>query len=109
MDLWTTRNTDRGEWRRARLPRCPQGPQAEQKQKQRTIDALPKPDKLIRYRQDLVGWLVGEALPAVDLWHDDLAGGEQRPEQHGGGFGAGHDGLGLDAALEILVQAVDGV
>jgi hypothetical protein len=31
------------------------------------------------------------------------AGGEQRPEQHGGGFGAGQQGLGLDAALELLV------
>ena len=41
--------------------------------------------------------------------HDDPAGGEQSPEQHGGGFGAGQDGLGLDAALELLMQALDGV
>jgi hypothetical protein len=31
------------------LPTIPQG---EQKQKKRTIDVLPKPDKLIRYRQE---------------------------------------------------------
>jgi hypothetical protein len=44
---------------------------------------------------ELVGWLLGEGLPAVDLSHRCLAGGEQRPEQHGGGFGAGQDGLSL--------------
>src|SRR4051812_47504533 len=35
-----------------------------------------------------VNWLVDgpccERLPAIDLAHVDLAGGEQRPEQHGG-------------------------
>ena len=35
-----------------------------------------------------VNWLIdgpcGERLPAIDLAHADLTGGEQRPEQHGG-------------------------
>jgi hypothetical protein len=35
-----------------------------------------------------VNWVVDgpccERLPAIDLAHVDLAGGEQRPEQHGG-------------------------
>jgi hypothetical protein len=35
-----------------------------------------------------VNWLIdgpcGERLPAIDLAHVDLTGGEQRPEQHGG-------------------------
>ena len=34
-----------------------------------------------------VNWLIdgpcGERLPAIDLAHVDLTGGEQRPEQHG--------------------------
>jgi hypothetical protein len=32
---------------------CPPRPQEEQKQKKRTYVVLPKPDKLIRYRQVL--------------------------------------------------------
>jgi hypothetical protein len=34
-----------------RHPPCPQSHEAEQNQKKRTFDVLPKPDKLIRYRQ----------------------------------------------------------
>ena len=48
-----------------------------------------------------------EGFPAVDLSHLDLAGGEQRPEQHRHGIGAGQHGLGLDAAAELLVQALN--
>ena len=36
-------------------PACPTRPQAEQNQKKRTFDALPKPDNLIRYRQRAQG------------------------------------------------------
>src|SRR5271166_933662 len=36
-----------------RPPPCPQSHEAEQNQKQRTFDVLPKPDKLIRYRQKM--------------------------------------------------------
>ncbi len=50
-----------------------------------------------------------EGLPAVDLAHADLPGGEQGPEQHGHGLGAGQDGLRLDASAELLVEALDGV
>ena len=35
----------------------------------------------------LIAELRGERLPAIDLTHVDLTGGEQRPEQHGGGVG----------------------
>ena len=45
---------------------------------------------------DLIVRLFGEALPTVDLSHDDLARRHQRPEQHGGCFGAGQHGLRLD-------------
>ena len=55
----------------------------------------------------MIGGLVSEALPSVDLAQGDLGGSEQRPEQHGGGFGVGQHGLGLDPALELLVQALD--
>ena len=55
----------------------------------------------------MIGRLLGEGLPSVDLAHDDLSGGEQRPEQHGGGVGAGQDGLGLDPALELLMLIFD--
>ena len=54
----------------------------------------------------------GRALqggPAVDPAQGDLTRGEQRPEQHGGGLGAGQQALGLDPALELLVQPLDGV
>src|SRR5206468_4916042 len=75
----------------------------------------------IRRRGPSPAWLVrsggevklargpGEALPAVDLAQGDLAGREQCPEQHRGGLGAGQDALRLDAPLELLVQALDGV
>jgi hypothetical protein len=37
-----------------------------------------------------VNWLIDdpccERLPTIDLAHVDLTGGEQRPEQHGGGL-----------------------
>ena len=52
---------------------------------------------------------LGDGLPSVDLAHGDLAGGEQSPEQHGHGLGAGQHGLGLDAPAEFLVQPLDGV
>src|SRR5512147_686051 len=35
---------------------------------------------------DRVGWSDRQRLPAVDLAHGDLSGGEQRPEEHGGGL-----------------------
>ena len=50
-----------------------------------------------------------EGFPAIDLAHLDLAGGEQRPEQHGHGLCAGQHGLGLDPAPELPVQPFDGV
>src|SRR5271167_3622705 len=55
----------------------------------------------------LVSGLVGEGLPSVDFAHRDLTGGEQRPEQHGCGLGRRQHRLGLDAALELLVEAFD--
>ena len=51
--------------------------------------------------------LFGERLPPVDLAHADLAGSEQRPEQHGGGVGGRQHGLRLDPSLELLVQPLD--
>lgn len=45
-----------------------------------------------------------EGLPSVDLAHLDLAGGEQRPEQHRYGLGAGQHRLGFDAPPEFLVR-----
>ena len=55
----------------------------------------------------LIDGLCGERLPSVDLAHVDLPGGEQRPEQHGGGFGGRQHGLRLDPSLELLVQPLD--
>ncbi len=50
-------------------------------------------------------WLDMEGVPAVDPSQGDLAAGQQGPEQHGRRFGCGQDALGLDPALELLVQA----
>src|SRR5512132_1681368 len=58
---------------------------------------------------DRVGWFGGKRLPAVDLAHGDLSGREQRPKQHSCGLRRRQDGLGLDAALELLVQPFDGI
>ena len=43
----------------------------------------------------LVGELVCQRLPSVDLAHRDLPSGEQRPEQYGCGLGRGQHCLGL--------------
>ena len=53
------------------------------------------------------GRLLGKGLPTIDLAHGDLTGGEQCPEQHGGGLRRGQHRLCLDAALELLVQPLD--
>src|SRR5215471_12160023 len=53
--------------------------------------------------------LGAERLPAVDPAQDDLSGGKQSPEQHGGGVGRRQHGLGLDAALKLLMQPFDDV
>jgi hypothetical protein len=50
-----------------------------------------------------------QGVPAVNAAQRDLAAGEQGPEQHAGGLGAGQQALGLDPALELLVQPLDGV
>jgi hypothetical protein len=50
-----------------------------------------------------VGGRALEGLPTVDPAHGDLTRGEERPEQHGGGLGAGQQALGLDPPLELLV------
>jgi hypothetical protein len=44
---------------------------------------------------------------AIDLAHVDLTGGQQRPEQHGGGVGGRQHGLSFDPSLELLVQPLD--
>src|SRR5918998_1334944 len=56
-----------------------------------------------------IGGRAVEGLPAVDPAHGDLTGGQERPEQHGCGLGAGEQALGLDPALVFLVQTLDGV
>ena len=57
----------------------------------------------------MIDGLSGERLPAIDLAHVDLSGGEQRPEQHGRGVCRGQHGLRLDPTLELLVQPLDRV
>ena len=54
-------------------------------------------------------WLRGKCLPSVHLAHGDLTGGDQGPEQHGGRLRRRQHGLRLDAALELLVQPLDGI
>src|SRR3954465_13637054 len=58
----------------------------------------------IREVNRLIGRLFGERRPPVDLSHCDLARGEERPEQHGGGFRRGQHGLGFDpvASAEVV-------
>ena len=51
----------------------------------------------------LIDGLCGKALPAIDLAHVDLAGSQQRPEQHGSRVRRRQHGLRLDPALELLV------
>src|SRR3954462_5056901 len=46
------------------------------------------------------------AIAAGRSSEDAAVGSEQRPEQHGGCFRRGQDGLGLDPPLELLVQAL---
>jgi len=50
-----------------------------------------------------------QGVPAIDAAQGDLVAGEQGPEQHAGGLGARQQALGLDPALELLVQPLDGV
>src|SRR5882724_4325660 len=50
-----------------------------------------------------------KALPAVDLAQRDLTAGHQGPEEHASGGGAGQQALCLDAALELFMQALDGI
>ena len=58
-----------------------------------------------------VNWLIdevgAEGLPTIDLAHVDLAGGEQRPEQHRSCVRGRQHGLRLDSSLELLVQPLD--
>ena len=57
----------------------------------------------------LIDWLGGERLPAINLAHVHLAGGEQRPEQHGAGVRRWQHGLCFDPSLELFVQPLDRV
>ena len=50
-----------------------------------------------------------ECLPATDAAHSDLPRGHQGPEQHGRRFRVGQCALDLHPALELPVQAFDGV
>jgi hypothetical protein len=50
-----------------------------------------------------------QGWPTVYFAHRNLAAGEQGPEQHASGLGAGQQALRLDPPLELLVQAFDGV
>src|SRR5271170_2525471 len=58
---------------------------------------------------NLIGRLLGEALPTIDLAHHDLPRGQQCPEEHRRGLRTRQYSLGLDPPLEFLVQAFDGV
>src|SRR6516162_6853843 len=57
----------------------------------------------------LVSEFLTERLPSVDLAHGDLARSKQCPEQHRRGLGGRQYRLGLDAALELLMEAFDRV
>ena len=50
----------------------------------------------------LIDGLDGERLPTINLAHVDLAGGEQRPEQHGCGLCGRQHGLVLATSAFIL-------
>ena len=50
-----------------------------------------------------------QGVPAINAAQGDLTTGEQGPEQHAGGLGTWQQALGLDPALELLVQPLDGV
>ena len=50
-----------------------------------------------------------KASPTVDLAECNLPACQQGPEEHAGGFGAGRHALSLDAPLELLMQALDGI
>jgi hypothetical protein len=52
----------------------------------------------------MIGPLLGDGVPAVDLGHRYLARGEQRPEQYGGRFRRRPAWSGLDPALELFMQ-----